>query len=139
MQKQLGTLNYQQRKKLYDRVQEVLAQQLPMIYLVSPNILVGAQENLGNFHPAIIEQYTFWNADELFGTPPPESSDPEATPENLMEENARELTLPTVRDAGTAEDERLVQACLSGDEKAWNTLIDKYKRLILFRAGQVRF
>lgn len=66
MQKQLVTLNYQQRKKIYDRVQEVLAQQLPMVYLVSPNILVGAQEDLGNFHPAIIEQYTFWNAEELF-------------------------------------------------------------------------
>jgi peptide/nickel transport system substrate-binding protein len=66
MQKQLVTVNYQQRKKIYDRVQEVLAQQLPMIYLVSPNILVGAQEELGNFHPAVIEQYTFWNADELF-------------------------------------------------------------------------
>ncbi len=66
MQKQLVTLNYQQRKKIYDRVQEVLAQQLPMIYLTSPNILVGAKEDLGNFRPAIIEQYTFWNADELF-------------------------------------------------------------------------
>ena len=70
IQKQVVTLNYQQRKKIYDRVQEVLAQQLPMIYLVSPNILVGAQENLGNFHPAIIEQYTFWNAEELFWHPP---------------------------------------------------------------------
>src|SRR5438270_2690458 len=29
-----------------------------------------------------------------------------------------------------AEDERLVQECLSGDEQAWNRLIDKYKRLI---------
>src|SRR5712671_1700614 len=47
-----------------------------------------------------------------------------------MEENAKEISLPTIRDAGTAEDERLVQECLSGDEKAWNTLIDKYKRLI---------
>lgn len=70
MQKQLVTLNYQQRKKIYDRVQEVLAQQLPMVYLATPNILVGAQENLGNFHPAIIEQYTFWNAEELFWHPP---------------------------------------------------------------------
>jgi len=43
-----------------------------------------------------------------------------------MEENTKELTLPTIRDAATAEDERLVQECLSGDEKAWNTLIDKY-------------
>jgi peptide/nickel transport system substrate-binding protein len=66
MQKQLVTLNHEQRKKIYDRVQEVLAQQLPMVYLASPNILVGAQEDLGNFRPAIIEQYTFWNADELF-------------------------------------------------------------------------
>lgn len=70
MQKQLVTLNYQQRKKIYDRVQEVLAQNLPMVYLASPNILVGAKENLGNFHPAIIEQYTFWNADELFWLTP---------------------------------------------------------------------
>ncbi|HXA86159.1 MAG TPA: ABC transporter substrate-binding protein [Candidatus Dormibacteraeota bacterium] len=66
MQKQLVTPNYQQRKRIYDRVQEILAQQLPMVYLATPNILVGAQENLGNFHPAIIEQYTFWNAEELF-------------------------------------------------------------------------
>jgi peptide/nickel transport system substrate-binding protein len=66
MQKQLVTLNYQQRKKIYDRVQEVLAQQLPMVYLASPDILVGAQEDLGNFRPAVIEQYTFWNAEELF-------------------------------------------------------------------------
>ena len=47
-----------------------------------------------------------------------------------MDENAKEITLPTIRDAATAEDERLVQECLSGDQKAWNTLIDKYKRLI---------
>jgi peptide/nickel transport system substrate-binding protein len=66
MQKQLVTLDYQKRKKIYDRVQEVLAQQLPVVYLASPDILVGAQEDLGNFRPAIIEQYTFWNADELF-------------------------------------------------------------------------
>ncbi|HEX4604550.1 MAG TPA: RNA polymerase sigma factor [Candidatus Angelobacter sp.] len=48
-----------------------------------------------------------------------------------MDDNAREtvLSLPTTRDT-TAEDERLVQECLGGDERAWNTLIDKYKRLI---------
>jgi peptide/nickel transport system substrate-binding protein len=66
MQKQLVTMNYRQRKKIYDRVQEILAAQLPVVYLISPHILVGAQEGLGNFRPAIIEQYTFWNADELF-------------------------------------------------------------------------
>jgi RNA polymerase sigma factor (sigma-70 family) len=46
-----------------------------------------------------------------------------------MDDNAREIALPTTRET-TAEDERLVQECLAGDERAWNTLIDKYKRLI---------
>ncbi|SRR5579884_2922034 len=46
-----------------------------------------------------------------------------------MDDNAKEITIATTRDT-TAEDERLVQECLAGDEHAWNTLIDKYKRLI---------
>jgi len=46
-----------------------------------------------------------------------------------MDDNAKEISLPTTRDVA-AEDERLVQDCLKGDERAWNTLIDKYKRLI---------
>jgi len=69
-QKQQETLNYQRRKKLYDRAQEIEATQLPLIYLVAPNVLVGARENLGNFRPAVLEQYTFWNAEELFWRTP---------------------------------------------------------------------
>lgn len=69
-QEQLVTLNYPKRKKIYDRIQQIEADQLPMIYLITPNVLVGAQENLGNFRPAVIEQYTFWNAEELFWRTP---------------------------------------------------------------------
>jgi RNA polymerase sigma factor (sigma-70 family) len=46
-----------------------------------------------------------------------------------MDDNANEIALIANREIA-AEDERLVQDCLSGDERAWNTLIDKYKRLI---------
>jgi peptide/nickel transport system substrate-binding protein len=70
MQKQLVTLDHQQRKKLYDRVQEIVAEQSPMVFLASPHILVGAQRNLGNFHPAILENYVLWNADELYWKTP---------------------------------------------------------------------
>ena len=66
LEQQLVTLNYGARKKIYDRIQQIEAEQLPMIYLVTPNVLAGAKENLGNFRPAVIEQYTFWNAEELF-------------------------------------------------------------------------
>lgn len=46
-----------------------------------------------------------------------------------MDDNAKSLTLHAPK-AADAEDEKLVQACLNGDEKAWERLIDKYKRLI---------
>jgi RNA polymerase sigma factor (sigma-70 family) len=46
-----------------------------------------------------------------------------------MDDNAKTITISAPRET-TAEDEKLVQDCLNGDEKAWNRLIDKYKRLI---------
>jgi peptide/nickel transport system substrate-binding protein len=66
MEQQLATPSYEQRKKLYDRVQEILAEQQPMIFLASPDILAGAKNTIGNFHPAVLEPYVLWNAEQLF-------------------------------------------------------------------------
>jgi peptide/nickel transport system substrate-binding protein len=66
MRKQLVTPNYAERKKLYDRVQSILAEQQPMIFLASPHILAAARDGLENVRPAIMENYILWNADELF-------------------------------------------------------------------------
>lgn len=66
MEQQQTTRRYADRKRLYDRVQELAARYLPLICLVSPNILVGAKTGLGNFHPAILDHYTLWNVEELF-------------------------------------------------------------------------
>lgn len=66
MGQQLTTLDAKRRKRLYDRVQQLVAENLPLICLVSPNILVGAHSKVGNFQPAIIESYTLWNADEIY-------------------------------------------------------------------------
>jgi peptide/nickel transport system substrate-binding protein len=73
MRAQVAALKYDERKKLYDRVQQIVAEQLPMIPLVGPRILVGAKAGLGNFRPAILDHYTLWNADELFWRSPPAS------------------------------------------------------------------
>ncbi len=54
------------RKRDYDQVQQIVAAQLPIICLVSPNILVGAKAKLANLRPAILDHYILWNADELF-------------------------------------------------------------------------
>lgn len=66
MKQQMITLDYEERKRMYDRVQELIWKNLPLISLVSPNVLVGATERLQNFHPAILSDYTLWNAEELF-------------------------------------------------------------------------
>jgi peptide/nickel transport system substrate-binding protein len=66
MRRQLTTLDPRERKRQYDRVQALVAENLPLIPLVSPNMLVGAKTGLGNFRPAILDPYVLWNADELF-------------------------------------------------------------------------
>jgi len=66
MNRQLTTLNYGERKVLYDKVQRLVAEELPLIPLVSPSILVGTRQGLRNFHPAILAHHTLWNAEELF-------------------------------------------------------------------------
>ncbi|MCU1308146.1 MAG: extracellular solute-binding protein family 5 [Acidobacteriaceae bacterium] len=66
MQQQMITLDYQKRKRLYDRVQQVIAENLPFIFLATPNILVSAGPQVGNFHPAVLDHYTLWNADQLY-------------------------------------------------------------------------
>ena len=74
MQRQMVTLDYTKRKQLYDRVQELIAQQLPFIFLATPNILTAADPRVGNFRPAILDPYTLWNAEELYIRTPVESA-----------------------------------------------------------------
>jgi len=69
MKTQLTTTSYQERRKLFDRVQEILAQYQPMIFLASPDILAGARNSIGNFHPAVLEPYVLWNVEQLYRRP----------------------------------------------------------------------
>jgi peptide/nickel transport system substrate-binding protein len=66
MEQQLGAPNYELRKKFYDRVQEILSEKQPMIFLATPDILVGARNTIANFHPAVLEPHTLWNVEQLF-------------------------------------------------------------------------
>jgi peptide/nickel transport system substrate-binding protein len=66
MQEQIKTRDFQVRKRLYDRVQLLVAENLPIISLVSPNVLVGATTGLANFRPTVLDHPALWNIDELF-------------------------------------------------------------------------
>jgi len=66
MRSQMVTRGYRERKRMFDRVQAIVAENLPLVPLVSPNLLAGAKRDLANFQPALIEPYTLWNIDQLF-------------------------------------------------------------------------
>ena len=66
MQEQIKTRDAQRRKTLYDRVQLLIAENLPVISLVSPNVLVGATTGLANFRPTVFDHPALWNLEELF-------------------------------------------------------------------------
>jgi peptide/nickel transport system substrate-binding protein len=69
MRRQLSARSYESRKQLYDRVQAIVAEQLPLVFLVSPNVLVGGRHGLANFRPAVVDHHTLWNVDELYWRP----------------------------------------------------------------------
>ncbi|HEU5453752.1 MAG TPA: ABC transporter substrate-binding protein [Terriglobales bacterium] len=66
MQQQMVTLNYGRRKKLYDQAQQIIAEDVPFVFLGTPNVLTAAKAQVGNFHPALLDPYTLWNADQLY-------------------------------------------------------------------------
>jgi peptide/nickel transport system substrate-binding protein len=69
MRRQMVTLKYAGRKRMFDRVQAIIMENLPLIPLVSPSILVGARKELANFRPALMDHYVLWNIDELYWRP----------------------------------------------------------------------
>jgi len=66
MTAQMSSNDPRERKRLYDHVQELVAVNLPIIPVVSPDVLAGSKAGLRNFKPAVLLPYVLWNADELF-------------------------------------------------------------------------
>jgi len=66
MRRQVTTRDVDLRKRQYDRVQALVAQNLPIISLVSPSVLVGATKGLGNFRPTVLDHHALSNVEELF-------------------------------------------------------------------------
>jgi peptide/nickel transport system substrate-binding protein len=66
MAKQATTLDRAERKRLFDRVQQIIAEQVPVIPLVARNLLVAARRRVGNLKPGILYDYVLWNAEELY-------------------------------------------------------------------------
>lgn len=66
MRRQMITMNYQTRKQLYDQVQQVIYEHLPIVCIASPHVLTGASERVQGFHAVSLPPHALWNADELY-------------------------------------------------------------------------
>jgi peptide/nickel transport system substrate-binding protein len=70
MRAQVSLRDREARKRAYDRVQAIVAEQVPLVCLVSPNLLVGARTDLGNLKPVVMDHQLLWNVEELFWRAP---------------------------------------------------------------------
>jgi ABC-type transport system substrate-binding protein len=60
-------LDYAERKKDYDEVQGILAEQQPMVFTVTPMYYVAIRSSIGNVRPTSLSSYrATWNAEELY-------------------------------------------------------------------------
>lgn len=67
MDAQMETLNENERKKDYDEVQEILAEQQPFIFTVTPMVYAAIRSDVGNVRPAVVSDYpASWNVEELY-------------------------------------------------------------------------
>jgi peptide/nickel transport system substrate-binding protein len=67
MDAQMRTLDFGERKKYFDEVQMILAEELPMIYTVAPFYFVAVRPDLANVRPSVLTPYRVtWNVEELY-------------------------------------------------------------------------
>lgn len=66
MREQMAVRDPRRRQALFSQVQQIFARQMPIVCLVSPNLLYAARQNLRNLRPGVIGDLVLWNADELY-------------------------------------------------------------------------
>jgi peptide/nickel transport system substrate-binding protein len=65
MRAQASAADPKKRKESFDRVQEIVAEQAPFIYLVNQNALSAVSSAVQGADPGILSPQTFWNAERL--------------------------------------------------------------------------
>lgn len=65
MRKQASATDLQKRKQNFDRVQEIVMQQAPFIYLVNRNALSAISTATKGAVPVVLRPQTYWNAERL--------------------------------------------------------------------------
>jgi peptide/nickel transport system substrate-binding protein len=72
MQEQASSLSERQRKASFDRVQQIVAEQQPFIYLVNKDVLTAVSPAVLGAAPAVLNPQAFWNVETMRLAPGPE-------------------------------------------------------------------
>ena len=54
-----------ERRRLFEQVQKIFAENLPALYFVAPRLHMGVTERLGGLEPAILRPQLLWNVDRI--------------------------------------------------------------------------
>jgi peptide/nickel transport system substrate-binding protein len=65
MQAQAASQDPATRKAAFDKVQQIIAEKAPMLFLVNPNALSAVSANVKNVTPAMLRPQIYWNAERL--------------------------------------------------------------------------
>jgi peptide/nickel transport system substrate-binding protein len=65
MREQASATQWKKRKASFDRVQEIVAEQAPLIYLINKNALSAVSTAVEGANPVILHPQTFWNAERV--------------------------------------------------------------------------
>jgi peptide/nickel transport system substrate-binding protein len=65
MRAQASAANLQRRKQIFDRVQELVAEQQPFIYLVHKNSLSAIAPTVRGADPVALSPQTYWNIERI--------------------------------------------------------------------------
>ena len=67
MNAQIKTLDFAERKKMFDEIQLILGEQTPMIFTVTPFSYAAIRSDIGNLRGTPLSYYRLtWNAEELY-------------------------------------------------------------------------
>ena len=69
MEAQASSTDAAKRKVYFDEVQQIIADQAPILFLVNPNVLAAVSPTLKNVSVAVVDPQVIWNAERLYFGP----------------------------------------------------------------------
>jgi peptide/nickel transport system substrate-binding protein len=65
MARQAATMDNQERRRLFNDVQRIFAEHLPILYFAAPRVFIGTSARVTNLHPALTRPPLMWSVDAM--------------------------------------------------------------------------